>query len=289
MSAVNKKQDGAAVQQPAPVVAHPNNLPVMSAQPKDYAPLVRVDEGAIPRRITPIRQLRREGGLEPEWVDCPFCKQTTTIRRVAEPSDEAKCCLLCCGLPGLIFLCIPRSGEWCENIDIHCASCDKHIATITPDDEIKLARVSNRPPLPTQKKQPATSPAQKKGVAVLIPPQPPALRSSVSLLQSLQYPKKRRSSNAPQIKASRELFLPRPTDSKCLGLTSDELLLRETWAFGYSMEVVKCDLPRNLYKATSSSNHNVTSSSVELRDPISRHREGHKANLTESTTLPMVQ
>ncbi|KAI0443245.1 hypothetical protein F4803DRAFT_550345 [Xylaria telfairii] len=161
MSAVNKKQDEATVQQPAPV-AHPSNPPAMSAQPKDYPPPVRIDEGAIPRRITPLRQLQRTANPEPEWVSCPFCKQTTTIRRVAEPSDEAKCCLLCCGLLGLILLCVPRSGEWCENIDIHCASCDKHIATISPDDEIKLARVSNRPPLPTQKKQPTTSSTQMK-------------------------------------------------------------------------------------------------------------------------------
>ncbi|KAI0543665.1 hypothetical protein F4679DRAFT_590253 [Xylaria curta] len=148
MSAANEMQDGAAAQQAAPV-AHPSNLPTMSAPPEDYAPPT-YDEATMPRRrITPLRRLRREAGSEPEWVNCPFCRQTTTIRRVSEPSDEAKCCLVCCGLPGLLFTCLPGKGDWWENIDIHCTSCDKHIATISPDEEIELARVSNRPPLPT--------------------------------------------------------------------------------------------------------------------------------------------
>ncbi|KAI1752825.1 hypothetical protein F4782DRAFT_530312 [Xylaria castorea] len=170
MSAGSEKQDRATPQQAAPVT-HPSDPPIMSAPHKDYAPPVQTEgnEATIPRRITPLRQLRREAGPEPEWVNCPFCKQTTTIRRVAEPSDEAKCCLVCCGLLGLLFTCLPEKGEWWENIDVHCTSCDKHIATIPPDGEIQLVRVSERPPLPTattqkknQQQATTTSPAQKK-------------------------------------------------------------------------------------------------------------------------------
>ncbi|KAI1739252.1 hypothetical protein F4680DRAFT_151884 [Xylaria scruposa] len=147
MSAVIEMQDRSAAQQAA-LVAHPSNPPAMSVPPEDYAP-PPYDEATRPRRrITPLSQLRREAGPEPEWVNCPFCRQTTTIRRVSEPSDEAKCCFLCCGLPGL-FTCLPGKGDWWENIDIHCTSCDKHIATIPPDEEIQLVRVSERPPLPT--------------------------------------------------------------------------------------------------------------------------------------------
>ncbi|KAI0474749.1 hypothetical protein F4859DRAFT_78256 [Xylaria cf. heliscus] len=151
MSAVSQKQDGITAQQAAAQVTYTNNPPTMSAPPKAYAaPVMKVDfdDDAIQRRVTPVRQLRREPGFEPEWVNCPFCKQMTTVRRVAEPSDEAKCCIVCCGLVGFLLLCFPRAGEWLENIDIHCGSCDRHIATISPDDEVKLARVSNRPPLP---------------------------------------------------------------------------------------------------------------------------------------------
>ncbi|KAI0187117.1 hypothetical protein EV127DRAFT_483691 [Xylaria flabelliformis] len=145
MTTISEKQDVSAAQQAAPVT-HPSHPPAMSAPPV-------YNETATPRRITPLRQLQREAGPEPEWVNCPFCKQTTTIRRVSEPSDEAKCCLVCCGFLGLLFTCLPGKGEWWENIDIHCTSCDKHIATIPPDEEIQLVRVSDRPPLPTQKKQ----------------------------------------------------------------------------------------------------------------------------------------
>ncbi|KAI0454836.1 hypothetical protein F5B21DRAFT_221622 [Xylaria acuta] len=178
MSAVTEKQEGATAQQAA-LATHPNNPPAMGAPPKDYAPPVKKNEGSdegiiVPRRITPLRQIQREAGPEPEWISCPLCKQTTTIRRVAEPSDEAKCCIACCGILGLILRCLPGSGEWWENIDIHCASCDRHIATIPPDEEIQLVRLSNRPPLPTatttttttttqKKQQPTTTPsAQKK-------------------------------------------------------------------------------------------------------------------------------
>ncbi|RYC55152.1 hypothetical protein CHU98_g11061 [Xylaria longipes] len=96
-------------------------------------------------------------------------KQDGATAQPAAPVTRAKCCIVCCGLLGFIIRCLPGLGEWWGNIDIHCASCDKHIATIPPDEEIQLVRVSNRPPLPTnaqqkqqQQQQPTTSPTQKK-------------------------------------------------------------------------------------------------------------------------------
>ncbi|KAI0109114.1 hypothetical protein GGR51DRAFT_512788 [Nemania sp. FL0031] len=126
-----------------------DDMPIMSAPPKDYAPPVK-DEGA--RKITPLRKLQREQqGPEPEWVKCQFCKQTTTIRRVSEPSDEAKCLTLCCCAFGVFRLFLPIQSKWFENIDIHCALCDKHLATVVPDGEVQIVRVPDRPQ-PTLKK-----------------------------------------------------------------------------------------------------------------------------------------
>ncbi|KAJ8126315.1 hypothetical protein O1611_g7324 [Lasiodiplodia mahajangana] len=127
-----------------------DDMPIMSTPPKDYAPPVKDEGGA--RKITPLRKLQREQqGPEPEWVKCQFCKKATTIRRVSEPSDEAKCLTLCCCVFGVFSLFLPFQSKWFENIDIHCASCDKHLATIVPDGEVQIVRVPNRPQ-PTLKK-----------------------------------------------------------------------------------------------------------------------------------------
>ncbi|KAI1132717.1 hypothetical protein F5Y10DRAFT_230619 [Nemania abortiva] len=136
---------GAPAKQDVPLAKH-DDIPIMSAPPKDYAPPVK-NEGA--RNITPLRRLQREQGPEPEWVNCPYCKKTTTIRRVSEPSDEAKCLILCCCTLGIITLLLPSMSKWFKNIDIHCSSCDKHLATIVPDGEVQIVRVPNRQqPLP---------------------------------------------------------------------------------------------------------------------------------------------
>ncbi|KAI0877718.1 hypothetical protein GGS24DRAFT_497648 [Hypoxylon argillaceum] len=121
----------------------------MSVPPRDYAPVVKDDGVNGARKTTPIRRLQREQGPEPEWVKCPFCKNTTTVRRVSEPSDEAKCLTLCCCALGIFRLFLPSGSKWFENIDIHCTSCDRHLATVPPDGEIQIVRVPDRqlPPL----------------------------------------------------------------------------------------------------------------------------------------------
>ncbi|KAI0400162.1 hypothetical protein F4802DRAFT_586104 [Xylaria palmicola] len=135
-----------------------SDVPVMSDPPRAYAPPVR-NEGGVSSssnsnnnrgRITPLRQLRREPGPEPEWVSCPFCKKTTTIRRVSEPSDEYKCLTLCCAA-NISRLFVSNPDDLYVNIDIHCTSCDRHIATVPPDGVVQSVRVSERPPLPTKK------------------------------------------------------------------------------------------------------------------------------------------
>lgn len=145
-------------------------MPTMSVPPRDYAPAVKDDGVNGARKTTPIRRLQREQGPEPEWVKCPFCKNTTTVRRVSEPSDEAKyartslphnrmrdtmlilptrCLTLCCCALGIFRLFLPSGSKWFENIDIHCTSCDRHLATVPPDGEIQIVRVPDRqlPPL----------------------------------------------------------------------------------------------------------------------------------------------
>ncbi|RWA14464.1 hypothetical protein EKO27_g659 [Xylaria grammica] len=103
-------QQAAPTTTPAPV--YHDDLPIMREPPPTYAPPVKGEGINKSQRITPLRQLRKEEGPEPDWVKCPLCNKVTTIRRVSEPSDEAN---------------------------------------IPPDGEVEIVRVSNRPPLPTAK------------------------------------------------------------------------------------------------------------------------------------------
>ncbi|TGJ88302.1 hypothetical protein E0Z10_g475 [Xylaria hypoxylon] len=157
VSGVPGKQEAAATPQQAAPVAKPppayhDDLPIMSNPPRDYAPPVKTEGINSSPKITPLRQLRKEEGPEPDWVKCPFCKKITTIRRVSEPSDEAKCLAVCCCTLGVIVSFLPSSSDLLEKIDIHCGSCEKHIATIPPDGEVEMVRLSERPPLPSAKK-----------------------------------------------------------------------------------------------------------------------------------------
>ncbi|GAP84353.2 hypothetical protein SAMD00023353_0701710 [Rosellinia necatrix] len=126
---------------PEKQVAHHDDLPIMSAPP-DYASAAQ--DGGGPNqaaKITPLRELRAKPGPEPEWVECPFCKETSTVRRVSEPSDEAKCLSICCCGLGIVWFFV---FGLLLNVDIHCASCDKHLVTIAPDDEVQIVRVPNQ-------------------------------------------------------------------------------------------------------------------------------------------------
>ncbi|KAI1421865.1 hypothetical protein F5Y12DRAFT_664077 [Xylaria sp. FL1777] len=143
-----------ALQQSTPVTVPPpvhNDMPIMSDLPPPYSPPVQGEGINGRRRITPLRQLKKEEGPEPEWIKCPLCKKETTIRRVSEPSDEAKCFAICCCVPGIFLFFLPGLANWLERIDIHCGSCGKHIATVPPDGEVEIVRASNRPPLPSAK------------------------------------------------------------------------------------------------------------------------------------------
>ncbi|KAI0536793.1 hypothetical protein GGR58DRAFT_474185 [Xylaria digitata] len=157
VSGVPGKQEGNATPQQAALITSPppaydDNLPIMGDPPRDYAPPMKAGGANGGPRITPIRQLRRVEGPEPDWVKCPICKKTTTIRRVSEPSDEAKCLALCCCSLGTIALFRPslsvNSPNLYEKIDIHCCACGKHFATIPPVGEVEMVRLSERPPLP---------------------------------------------------------------------------------------------------------------------------------------------
>ncbi|KAI0422598.1 hypothetical protein F5X98DRAFT_99909 [Xylaria grammica] len=142
-------QQAAPTTTPAPV--HHDDLPIMREPPPTYAPPVKGEGINKSQRITPLRQLRKEEGPEPDWVKCPLCNKVTTIRRVSEPSDEAKCLTVCCCFTGLLLFLSPGAGDLFEKVDVHCCSCEKHIASIPPDGEVEIVRVSNRPPLPTAK------------------------------------------------------------------------------------------------------------------------------------------
>ncbi|KAI0976623.1 hypothetical protein F4678DRAFT_413951 [Xylaria arbuscula] len=123
----------------------------MIEPPPSYAPPVKDEGVSSHRRITPLRKLQKQASPEPEWVNCQFCKKQSTIRRVSEPSDEAKCITVCCCSLGIFISFLPSAANWLEKIDVHCASCGKHIASIPPDGEVEIVRVSERPQLPSAK------------------------------------------------------------------------------------------------------------------------------------------
>jgi hypothetical protein len=63
-----------------------------------------------------------------------------------------RCLTLCCCALVVFCLLLPHRSKWFENIDIHCSSCDRHLATVPPDGEIQIVRVPNRQLPPSLKK-----------------------------------------------------------------------------------------------------------------------------------------
>ncbi|KAI0198300.1 hypothetical protein F4808DRAFT_436515 [Astrocystis sublimbata] len=158
MSAPNEKPDAISPAQPA--TSEPSNVPSMNPPPP-YDQAQGQGQGTStsnpqgPRTLTPLRDLKRsQPGPSPEYIKCPSCKRVTTIRRQTEPSDEAKFCLVCCGCLSCLTLgCCGSAGDeggeqsWLEKIDMHCAACDKHLATFNPGEEIQVEKIATNQPM----------------------------------------------------------------------------------------------------------------------------------------------
>lgn len=96
--------------------------PAVTAQPKATAPPTATPGQII---ITPLNQI----GERTQWIQCPFCLQTSKIQVRKEGSTMqvvagVLCCLLC-----VCLACVPCLAHWFEDTEYRCATCHKIVAT----------------------------------------------------------------------------------------------------------------------------------------------------------------
>ncbi|KAK1505126.1 hypothetical protein CABS01_08904 [Colletotrichum abscissum] len=123
---------------PAPAREMPANL-VQLEQPATPMPAQQkggptITPLANPATVTPLHML----GDEPQWIDCPFCKQRTQTVIAKEGTAMqmvagALCCLLC-----ICLTCVPCIAGWCEDMHYTCSNCKNKVATRPYDGTIQV-------------------------------------------------------------------------------------------------------------------------------------------------------